>query len=112
MTASSADGHYEVSFHSNVVIDRNGSMLWVPPAIYKSSCKIDVEFFPFDEQICSMLFGSWTYNEQEVTLKWYNGKPIVELNDYSYSGIWDIMNAPGALRNNNSLVEFRIVIRR
>jgi nicotinic acetylcholine receptor len=131
LASCSADGHYEVSFHSNVVVDYKGSMLWVPPAIYKSSCRIDVEFFPFDEQNCLMQFGecdrdgpanhysthtgSWTYNknnENEVTLKWYNGKPIVELNDYSYSGIWDIMDAPGQLKQNNSVVEFSIVIRR
>nr|CAD2182425.1 unnamed protein product [Meloidogyne enterolobii] len=57
---NNADGNYEVSFYSNVVIESNGEMLWVPPAIYKSSCIIDVEFFPFDEQTCAMIFGSWT----------------------------------------------------
>ena len=56
----SADGNYEVSFKPNVVIEYTGQMLWVPPAIYKSSCIIDVEFFPFDEQQCHMNFGSWT----------------------------------------------------
>lgn len=38
----SADGNYEVSYYSNVVITHDGSMLWVPPAIYKSSCIIGV----------------------------------------------------------------------
>uniref|UniRef100_A0A183C9W9 Neur_chan_LBD domain-containing protein n=1 Tax=Globodera pallida TaxID=36090 RepID=A0A183C9W9_GLOPA len=43
---NNADGNYEVSFMSNVIIRDNGDMLWVPPAIYKSSCIIDVEYFP------------------------------------------------------------------
>lgn len=44
---NNADGKYEVSFKSNVVVYHNGDMNWVPPAIYKSSCYIDVKFFPF-----------------------------------------------------------------
>ncbi|PIC18837.1 hypothetical protein B9Z55_024590 [Caenorhabditis nigoni] len=45
---NNADGNYLVSFYSNVVVEHTGDMLWVPPAVYKSSCLIDVEFFPFD----------------------------------------------------------------
>lgn len=43
-------------------------MEWRPPAIYKSSCEIDVEYFPFDEQTCVMKFGSWTYDGFQVIL--------------------------------------------
>lgn len=43
-----------------------GEVVWKPPAIYKSSCKINVEWFPFDEQSCDMKFGSWTYDGRQV----------------------------------------------
>jgi len=62
----SADGKYEVSYKPNVVIYSNGEVMWIPPAIYKSSCTIDVRYFPFDQQECQMKFGSWTFNGDQV----------------------------------------------
>lgn len=109
---NNADGNYEVSFYSNVVVEHTGDMLWVPPAIYKSSCTIDVEFFPFDEQTCAMIFGSWTFNKDEVTINYLTGKRQVELNDYSPSGIWDVMDVPGELIQSKSKIAYQIRIRR
>ena len=58
----SADGNYEVTIMTKAILHWNGRVKWNPPAIYKSYCGIDVEFFPFDEQECMMKFGSWTYD--------------------------------------------------
>ena len=58
----SADGNYEVTIMTKAILHHNGKVRWNPPAIYKSYCGIDVEFFPFDEQECMMKFGSWTYD--------------------------------------------------
>jgi len=44
----------------------DGKVQWEPPAIYKSSCTIDVEFYPFDKQLCTLKFGSWTYDGYQV----------------------------------------------
>uniref|UniRef100_A0A8R1DHC1 Uncharacterized protein n=1 Tax=Caenorhabditis japonica TaxID=281687 RepID=A0A8R1DHC1_CAEJA len=113
---NNADGNYEVSFKSNVFVDHHGDVTWVPPAMFKSSCRIDVEWFPFDEQCCTLVFGSWTYNSEEVRLHWYNNIQAVQLHDYSYSGIWDVIDVPGQLvlkpdTKENKMV-FNVVIRR
>lgn len=77
------------------MIYSSGNVLWIPPAIYKSSCSINVEYFPFDEQDCEMKFGSWTFNGDQVELDWYEGQDKVDLSDYVNSGTWDIIKCPG-----------------
>ncbi|KAG1653496.1 Acetylcholine receptor subunit alpha-like [Nymphon striatum] len=59
---NNADGNFEVTLATKALLSSKGHIEWKPPAIYKSSCEINVEYFPFDEQTCLMKFGSWTYN--------------------------------------------------
>ena len=65
----SADGNFEVTLATKATLNYTGRVEWRPPAIYKSSCEIDVEYFPFDEQTCVMKFGSWTYDGFQVSSK-------------------------------------------
>lgn len=71
LTASSADGNFEVTLATKATIYSEGLVEWKPPAIYKSSCEIDVEYFPFDEQTCVLKFGSWTYDGFKVGSRWF-----------------------------------------
>ncbi|XP_009462982.1 PREDICTED: neuronal acetylcholine receptor subunit beta-2 [Nipponia nippon] len=95
---NNADGMYEVSFYSNAVISYDGSIFWLPPAIYKSACKIEVKHFPFDQQNCTMKFRSWTYDRTEIDLVLKS--EVASLDDFTPSGEWDIVALPGR-RNEN-----------
>ena len=64
-------------------------------SIFQSSCTIDVTYFPFDQQICLLKFGSWTFNGDQVSLDFYLNKKHVDLSDYWKSGTWDIIEVPG-----------------
>ncbi|XP_077989595.1 neuronal acetylcholine receptor subunit alpha-2-like [Glandiceps talaboti] len=90
---NNADGNYEVTLMTKALVYPDGTVYWLPPAIYKSSCKINVRYFPFDEQQCIMKFGSWTYDGALIDL--YAMDEDVDLEDYWESGEWDIIASPG-----------------
>ncbi|NXB62262.1 ACHA2 protein, partial [Struthidea cinerea] len=92
-TMPDADGEFAVTHMTKAHLFWDGTVKWVPPAIYKSSCSIDVTFFPFDQQNCKMKFGSWTYDKAKIDLE--NMDRQVDLKDYWESGEWAIINAVG-----------------
>jgi len=62
----SADDYTAGYMASNAMVHSDGRVFWSPPARLRSSCKIDITLFPFDDQICSLKFGSWTYDHAQV----------------------------------------------
>lgn len=68
-------------------------MAWLPPAIYKSACKIEVRDFPFDQQNCTLKFRSWTYDHTEIDLILLSD--YASRDDFKPSGEWDIVSLPG-----------------
>jgi len=65
----SADKDFDSRYPTNVVVSSSGDCLWVPPGLFLSTCKIDIAWFPFDEQKCDMKFGSWTYDSSGIDLQ-------------------------------------------
>ncbi|KAG9352991.1 hypothetical protein JZ751_017567 [Albula glossodonta] len=90
---NNADGDFAVTHLTKAHLFYDGRIKWVPPAIYKSSCSIDVTFFPFDQQNCKMKFGSWTYDRAKIDL--VSMASNVDQMDYWESGEWVIVNAVG-----------------
>ena len=62
----SASESFDSTYATNVVVTNDGLCTYIPPGIFKSSCPIDITWFPFDDQDCEMKFGSWTYNGFKV----------------------------------------------
>ncbi|XP_033199279.1 nicotinic acetylcholine receptor alpha1 [Bombus vancouverensis nearcticus] len=98
---NNADGNYEVTIMTKAILHHTGLVVWKPPAIYKSFCEINVEYFPFDEQTCFMKFGSWTYDGYTVDLRHLaqteDSNQIevgIDLTDYYISVEWDIIKVP------------------
>ncbi|KAM9860578.1 LOW QUALITY PROTEIN: neuronal acetylcholine receptor subunit alpha-3 [Aulostomus maculatus] len=90
---NNAVGDFQVDDKTKALLRYNGEVTWIPPAIFKSSCKIDVTYFPFDYQNCTMKFGSWTYDKAKIDLVLIGS--TINLKDFWESGEWMIIDAPG-----------------
>ncbi|KYN41833.1 Neuronal acetylcholine receptor subunit alpha-7 [Trachymyrmex septentrionalis] len=91
---NSADEGFDGTYQTNVVVTHNGSCLYVPPGIFKSTCKIDITWFPFDDQHCDMKFGSWTYDGNQLDLV-LNSQEGGDLSDFIMNGEWYLIGMPG-----------------
>ncbi|XP_017320743.1 neuronal acetylcholine receptor subunit alpha-5 isoform X1 [Ictalurus punctatus] len=110
-----ADGKFEATA-TKAVVKHDGTISWTPPANYKSACTIDVTFFPFDLQNCSMKFGSWTYDGSQVDILLEDVH--VDKRDYFDNGEWEIVTATGSrgLRTDTTgfypFITYSFIIRR
>uniref|UniRef100_A0A672V2N6 Cholinergic receptor nicotinic gamma subunit n=1 Tax=Strigops habroptila TaxID=2489341 RepID=A0A672V2N6_STRHB len=94
------DGTFEITLYANVLVSPDGSIYWLPPAIYRSSCSIHVTYFPFDWQNCTMVFQSQTYSANEInllltveegqTVEWITIDPEA----FTENGEWAIKHRP------------------
>uniref|UniRef100_A0A7N8YGT4 Cholinergic receptor, nicotinic, epsilon n=1 Tax=Mastacembelus armatus TaxID=205130 RepID=A0A7N8YGT4_9TELE len=95
------DGKFDVAYYANVLISSSGWMYWLPPAIYRSTCAIEITYFPFDYQNCTLAFRSQTYSANEVdltlavdekgvTIEWVDIDPAA----FTENGEWAIVHRP------------------
>ncbi|KAG5284039.1 hypothetical protein AALO_G00022300 [Alosa alosa] len=104
------DGKFDVAYYANVLIYSSGYMYWLPPAIYRSTCAIEITYFPFDYQNCTLIFRSQTYSASEVDLKLAiddeTSDPIewvvIDPEAFTENGEWAIKHKPARKIINKS----------
>ncbi len=68
---------------------RTSRILCSISGLYISSCSIDIKWFPFDDQYCTMKFGSWTYDGSKINLTTMGDE--IDISTYQPSGEWDLI---------------------
>ncbi|XP_022130292.2 neuronal acetylcholine receptor subunit alpha-10 [Pieris rapae] len=67
---NNADPNYRSAvINTNVIVKYTGEVTWLSHGIYVSVCDINVEQFPFDIQLCTMKWASWTYDGFQLDIQ-------------------------------------------
>jgi nicotinic acetylcholine receptor len=89
---------------------------------YQSTCALNMQRFPFDEQNCTFVFSSWAYMDDALTVDFYHNEGFtndVDWTAFTPSSDWDVVSS-GAYRNsittggyfNYKNLTYHIIIRR
>lgn len=66
-----------------------GTVVCVPPARHDALCMPDLTKYPFDQQNCSLRFGSWVHSGEEIDFK-IPSTPVT-MDDYVPNGDWNLV---------------------
>ncbi|KAI8438693.1 hypothetical protein MSG28_011109 [Choristoneura fumiferana] len=95
---NNADPNYRSAvINTNVIVKNTGEVTWLSHGIYVSVCDINVEQFPFDVQLCTMKWASWTYDGFQLDLK--KQFDTGDTSNYQTNGEFDLVSFE-ALRHN------------
>ena len=85
-----ADEIYADYKEFRAIIKNTGRIHWEPGGIFKTICQIDITYFPFDDQYCSLMFGAWSYHTNKMNLT--NSSQEVNLDSYKPNGEWEMLD--------------------
>ena len=87
----SASDSFDASYQSGLQIRYDGEAEQIPPGMFKSTCHINIRWFPFDTQECKLKFGSWTYDGTKIDLRFLGGIQEGYQGEFQPNGEWDLL---------------------
>ncbi|KAF6768958.1 hypothetical protein AHF37_12748, partial [Paragonimus kellicotti] len=89
-----ADERLQESREAGLLVYSDGNILWLQQALFKSTCQVEITYFPFDSQVCMLEFGSLTYEKELMELEWWTPDdsntpmPYIDFSDYVPANDW------------------------
>ena len=71
-----------------VSVKHDVTVMWAFGGSIATGCKLKMDFFPFDDQVCKISIENWVYRDSMVSL--INNSDSVSLLHYETHGIWNI----------------------
>ena len=89
INTASTTGFISISSSNLVVVNSQGNVyLIVSVTNLQTRCKMNVYYFPFDKQTCSIVIGSWQHDKNRINFDSDSSK--IDLNSYIAHPVWNL----------------------
>ncbi|KAK3880460.1 hypothetical protein Pcinc_015062 [Petrolisthes cinctipes] len=91
----------------NLLVDNNGTVIWVPPSTLRAECPLDLTYWPYDIQTCYFFLGSWTRHGTHIDIRLPRNATIKKVYPgwfIKYSHMWQYID--GYLRRSEHRYSF------
>lgn len=79
---------------TQVLVYQTGMVIWVPPSHFETFCVLDLTYWPYDQQQCSLVLGSWVFDGLKLDL--WPEENAVDIELLIKSNEWQIINTTSA----------------
>ena len=96
-----------------VRVYNDGTVIWQPSQVFESRCSIDITYFPFDRQHCSLKFEVWSFDASEVKILVLDGVDFGE--SFQEHSLWKVLSKTFEVDSENfyeSRISFTFVLQR
>ncbi|KAL3888407.1 hypothetical protein ACJMK2_000775 [Sinanodonta woodiana] len=95
-----------------IAYTNDGTALWQTGNVMHTKCSVDVRFYPFDSQTCTISLYPWGYRYTEVMLHTVSDR--IQTSQYSDGGSWELLSTSTKSFVNFvwSSVEFTLTFKR
>ncbi|XP_002732466.1 neuronal acetylcholine receptor subunit alpha-9-I-like, partial [Saccoglossus kowalevskii] len=87
----SIEKEFKRHYDTDAIVAYNGEVTALQPFTLEASCDIDVSYFPFDKQQCSLKFASWSYDSKFLDIE---PDPMSNTDRFVMNGEWDLVHMP------------------
>ncbi|XP_052798219.1 acetylcholine receptor subunit beta-like [Mya arenaria] len=94
----------------------DGNVAWLAPVVFRTHCSVNIAYYPFDKQSCTLIISTWMYGVDELML--YTDGSQINFDLYEENGEWAVLSSSSSnttrtlLGHAMSAVQFDITLQR
>ncbi|XP_050397193.1 acetylcholine receptor subunit delta [Patella vulgata] len=93
-------------------LTRTGDVYWFPNILFQTACDINIKYYPFDTQVCTIELNPLVSSFDEIKLRLEAGQNA--LDEYGPNGQWELVNLSMKETKDQfkSILKFELTLKR